>query len=164
MWPHKTKPCPATDEIRHQGGTTVLFIKVCKSHQKSHSHTISQPHQNKCQCPNHTHPSTSIRQIQDKEECHQQPDSSFDEYTFTLKKMAYSKMLKVTVRINDIPSTMIVDTGASLDIINEMTFHKLNQKACIQLGCTSTEVFAYGSHHQLPLLGKLHLLLRLVAT
>ena len=115
---------------------------------------MPQPCQHKRQFPKRTHPSTSIRQIQTQEESHQQTDSSEEEYIFTCEKMADSKMPKVTVKINDIPITMIVDTGASLDIIDEVTFNKLEQKAHIQLGCTSTKLFAYGSHEQLPLLGK----------
>ena len=153
-WPHKTKPCPATDEICRQCGKTGHFAKVCKGRPTSQSHTVPQPRQHKCQFPKRTHPSTSIRQIQKQEESHQQTDSSEEEYIFTCEKMADSKMPKVTVKINDIPITMIIDTGASLDIIDEVTFHKLEQKARIQLGRTSTKLFAYGSHEQLPLLGK----------
>ena len=63
-------------------------------------------------------------------------------------------MPNVTVKINDILITMIVDTGASLDIIDEVTFQQLQQNVNIQLGRTSAKLFAYGSHEQLPLLGK----------
>ena len=153
-WPHKNKPCPATDEAYRQCGKTGHFAKVCKSRSQSKSHKVSQPRQNNRPVPKRTPQSSSIHQVHEKENSHQQTESSDEEYIFTFEKIADSKMPKVTVKINDIPITMIVDTGASLDIIDEVTFQQLQQNANIQLGRTSAKLFAYGSHEQLPLLGK----------
>ena len=153
-WPHKNKPCPATEETCRQCGRTGHFARVCKSRTQSKSHTVSQPRQNKRPVPKRTPLSSSIRQVQEQEENHHETDSSEEEYLFTCMNKADGKMPKVKVKINDIPITMIVDTGASLDIIDEVTFHQLQQKTDIQLGRASTKLFAYGSDEQLPLLGK----------
>ena len=153
-WPHKNKPCPATEETCRQCGKTGHFARVCKSRTQSKSHTVSQPRQNKRPVPKRTPLSSSIRQVQEQEESHHEADSSEEEYLFTCMNKADGKMPKVKVKINDIPITMIVDTGASLDIIDEVTFHQLQQKTDIQLGRVSTKLFAYGSDEQLPLLGK----------
>ena len=153
-WPHKNKPCPATEEICRQCGKTGHFARVCKSSTQSKSHTVSQTRQNTRLVPKRTPLSRSIRQVQEQEESHHETDSSEDEYLFTCINKADGKMPKVKVKINDIPITMIVDTGASLDIIDEVTFHQLQQKTDIQLGRASTKLFAYGSDEQLPLLGK----------
>ena len=153
-WPHKNKPCPATEETCRQCGKTGHFAIVCKSSTQSKSHTVSQTRQNKRLVPKRTPLSSSIRQVQDQEESHHETDSSEDEYLFTCMNKADGKMPKVKAKINDIPITMIVDTGASLDIIDEVTFHQLQQKTDIQLGRASTKLFAYGSDEQLQLLGK----------
>ena len=53
------------------------------------------------------------------------------------------------------PLTIFLDTGASFNIIDEVTFHKLQQKTTIHLGRTSEKKnFAYGTQEQLLLLGK----------
>ena len=62
-----------------------------------------------------------------------------EENVFTCEKKTDSNMPKVTVKINDIPITMIADTGASLDIIDEVI--QLKQKTDIRLSLTSTKLF-----------------------
>ena len=153
-WPHKNNLCPATEETCRQCGKTGHFARVCKSRTQSKSHTVSQPRQNKRLVPKRTPFSSSIRQVQEQEESHHETDSSEEEYLFTCMNKADGTMPKVKVKINDIPITMILDTGASLYIIDEVTFHQLQQKTDIQLGRASTKLFAYGSDDQLPLLGK----------
>ena len=113
-----------------------------------------QPCQKKRPFSSRTHQSGSLHQVHDKEESHQESDRSGEENIFTCEKKADSKMTKVTVKINDIPIKMIVDTGASLEIIDEVTFHPLKQKTSIHLGHTSTKLSAYGSNKQLQLRGK----------
>ena len=89
---------------------------------------MSQPRQKKRPASKCTHQSGSLHQVYEKEESYQETDSSEEENIFTSEKKADSKMPKVTVKINDIPVTMILDTGTSLDIIDEVTFHQLEQK------------------------------------
>ena len=48
---------------------------------------------------------------------------------------------------------MIVDTGASTDILDENTFFKIKQQKNIKLQTPTKCIFAYGSHSQLTVLG-----------
>ena len=49
---------------------------------------------------------------------------------------------------------MIVDTGASTDIIDEDTFNRITQRLPVQLDSTTKCLFAYGSKDRLPTLGQ----------
>ena len=49
---------------------------------------------------------------------------------------------------------MIVDTGASTDIMDETTFTKVNCSSKIELQPTSKSIIAYGSQEQLTVLGQ----------
>ena len=67
---------------------------------------------------------------------------------------AHSKIPKVSIQINETPLDIIVDTGASSDILDETTFASLNKEGDIQLQPPSKHLCAYGSGQQLPVLGK----------
>ena len=49
---------------------------------------------------------------------------------------------------------MIVDTGASTDILDEDAFDKVNHLKKIELQTPTKRLFAYGSESQLKVLGK----------
>ncbi len=49
---------------------------------------------------------------------------------------------------------MLIDTGASINIIDEKTFAYITQFKPISLQRAHTKLFAYGSKQQLPILGK----------
>ena len=49
---------------------------------------------------------------------------------------------------------MIIDTGASTDILDEDAYHRINQQQDIALQPTTKRLFAYGSKSQLTVLGK----------
>ena len=63
-------------------------------------------------------------------------------------------MPQVRVKINNTPVKMILDTGASIDILDESTFHQVKAAKNIHLSRSTTKLFAYGSEQQL--LGKFH--------
>ena len=65
-----------------------------------------------------------------------------------------SKIPSVNVKINNTDVEMIIDTGASTDIIDEPTFEKVNQGKNLTLQSTTKRLFAYVSEEQLPVLGK----------
>ena len=81
--------------------------------------------------------------------------SSEEEYvhaTFTVSAMAYQKLPKFTVRINGTPIDIMADTGASVNILDEVAFAKLRTKP--KLNKTNEKIFPYGSNKPLPLVGK----------
>ena len=61
---------------------------------------------------------------------------------------------KVSIKINEVTVDMIVDTGASTDILNEVTYCRINHRQNIKLQPSTKCLFAYGSESQLAILGK----------
>lgn len=51
---------------------------------------------------------------------------------------------------------MVIDTGASIDIIDELAFNTLQQQRPVALQRSSTRIFAYGARNQLPVMGQFH--------
>ncbi len=76
--------------------------------------------------------------------------SSDDEYLYVLGNSTYSKAhWMVTVGINDIPVTVMIDTGASANIIDEDSFEEIQKHCTIELNSPTKRMFAYGSDSQL---------------
>ena len=61
---------------------------------------------------------------------------------------------KCQQKINNVNVTMIIDTGAIINIIDEQTFARVNANKNIRMQRTRTKTFAYGSEQHLPVLGK----------
>ena len=81
--------------------------------------------------------------------------SSDDEYLYTIEHNVLSaKTPMVPVQVNGVTVRMVVDTGASADILNEATFGQINHSGSIELQPLTKHLFAYGSKSQLPVLGK----------
>ena len=63
------------------------------------------------------------------------------------------KIPKVFIKIDDVVVEMIIDTGATTDILNEATYRNIRQEDS-ELQPTTKRLFAYGSDSQLKILGK----------
>ena len=59
-------------------------------------------------------------------------------------------MPSVNVKVSNVKVKMIIDTGASINIIDEKTFAHISKSTPISLKRTRTKLFAYGSTEQLP--------------
>ena len=83
------------------------------------------------------------------------PDSSSDdEYLYVLSQDAYgSRIPTMSVMISEIPVDMIIDTGASINILDETTYRKLNYSGKITLQPSTKQLFVYGSKSQLHIIG-----------
>ena len=81
------------------------------------------------------------------------PDSSSDdEYLYVLSRDTHgSKIPRKSVMINEID--MIIDTGASIDILDETAYHKVNYSGKITLQPSTKRLFAYGFKSQLHVIG-----------
>ena len=55
--------------------------------------------------------------------------------------------------INEIPVDIIIDTGASIDILDETAYHKVNYSGKITLKPSTKRLFAYVSKSQLHVIG-----------
>ena len=81
--------------------------------------------------------------------------SSEEEYvysTLTVSAMSHQKLLRFTVKINGTSINIMTDTGASVNILDEVAFAKLKKKPKVDK--TNEKIFPYGSNKPLPLLGK----------
>lgn len=94
-----------------------------------------------------------IRQVSAQE--NDASSSSDDEYLYTLEQGALSaKTLTIPVQVSGVTVDMIIDTGASADILDETTFNEINRSHKIQLQPPTKRLFAYGSKSQFAVLGK----------
>ena len=157
-WPHVNNPCPAKGQTCRKCGKQNHFAKVCfspsqvKGGGKSWQRPSPRPPKSRQRHP----PKSHLRQIATEPSQEQNDDSSTDdEYLYTLgNDLQITKTPEVQIQVNGIPVKMIVDTGASTDIIDEATFAKLNQGKKIALESSAKCVFAYGSKSQLSIVGK----------
>ena len=79
--------------------------------------------------------------------------SSDEEYLYMTDRRT-SKVPTVKVRVNDVEVEMIVDTGASTDILDEVTFQQIHRRNSIVLQPSSKRLFAYGSTDKLQTAGQ----------
>jgi transposase InsO family protein len=141
-WPHRNNPCPAKGQTCHKCGKPNHYAKVCRSSRNNKP-------QQKLHVRQVTENSTQEKSTQESEAS----SDSDDEYIFSTGKDE-SKIPTITVKINCADVPMIVDTGASTDIIDEKAFSQINQHLPVKLGHTTKRLFAYGSKTQLPTLGQ----------
>ena len=81
--------------------------------------------------------------------------SSDDDYIFTLGcEPGKMKVPETNVEINGVRMKMMIDTGASTDILDEAAFQKMNHTQPIKLTEDTCRMFAYGLQSQLRALGK----------
>ena len=138
-WPHRVKPCPAEGKTCRACGKLNHFAKMCLSKDKLHH----QPTNRK---------QASVNQLTVTDPA-VLSSSSDDEYLYTMGQDKLHKVPKVKVKINDVEVEMIVDTGASTDVIDEVTFRCINHHNNVILQPTIKRLFAYGSS-QLSVLGQ----------
>ena len=60
----------------------------------------------------------------------------------------------MNVEVNDVTVKMMIDTGASTDIIDEPTYQLIKQATPLTVEPDSFQILAYGSKSQLEALGK----------
>ena len=136
-WPHNAKTCPAKGQICHKCGRQNHFARMCLTKVPTQQPRINQM--------------TSEPLDSDS--------SSDDEYLYVLSQDTHgSKIPMMSVMISEIPVDMIIDTGASIDILDEMAYCKVNYNGKITLQPSTKRLFAYGSKSQLHVIGSLKLL------
>ena len=139
-WPHTDRPCPAKGQTCNKCGKLNHFAHVCMSRTVPPA-TNSGANQSKSQF--------RVRQVETIESS----DSS-DEYLYTLGNPAGSKTPVTSVLINSVPIKMMIDTGASTDIIDEHSFEEIKRHSDVPLQPPTKRIFAYGSESQLAVCGQ----------
>ena len=77
--------------------------------------------------------------------------SSEEDYAYSVKNKGNPKM-KTTICINSRKINFIVDTGATVEVIDSKTYDYL--QSSVKLSKSTTKIFAYGSDKPLPLKGQ----------
>ena len=146
-WPHKSGPCPAKGLECRKCGKPNHFAKVCRTKGSS----TARPTTKISFAPQKQR--RLVRQIVEQTPEHQ-TSSSDDEYMFILGQSSdKSKIPFVSVTVNGVSTDMIVDTGASTNVLDEVAFQKVNESKTITLKTPTKRLFAYGSPSQLNSLG-----------
>ena len=137
-WPHTTAPCPARGKQCNSCGKPNHFAKYCCSAKPSS--TSIGPTKHKHHTVHHVQPECLSRA------------SDTDEYFFTMSSQDQKTPI-TCVQINNVTVHMVVDTGASIDIVDEPTFPLLQKSTQINLRLPKTHVFTYGAATNLTVLG-----------
>ena len=142
-WPHNRNSYPAKGQLCRRCNKPNHFAKMCL--------TKPQMHQQRYRPQQNEQPS-SVNQVASEPG---KPDSSSDdEYLYVMSQdKSAPKIPTVSVTINEIPIDMIIDTGASIDILDETAYKKINHDSQITLQPSTKRLFAYGSQSQLHVLG-----------
>ena len=131
----------------HPGGVTACpaYGKKCRCCGKlNHFHAVCR---SKSKNQTEEHKSPNIRAIEEEN------SSSEDEYTFKLNS-GKPKQPLFDVKICDTPYTVMADSGASINVLDEKDYQKLLKKP--RLVKTDVKVYPYQSSKPLVVLGQFH--------
>ena len=82
-------------------------------------------------------------------------NESEDEYVFTLgPNQNKTRVPETSVEVNGVHVNVLIDTGASTDILDEATFSTINKAQQTKLQPDSCKIFSYGANSRLTTLGK----------
>ncbi|XP_033755766.1 uncharacterized protein LOC117338519 [Pecten maximus] len=116
--PHNDKPCPAKGKVCHSCKKYNHFSKVCKCKSKK-----------------------LVKQVEDKSS---QPcnESSSDEYLYGIQTInqVKSKQPNSAVTVDGLTLNILVDTGSSINVMEETCYNKIRNKKKLQKA--STKLFA----------------------
>ena len=128
-WPHTTSPCPARGKTCKKCGKPNHFAKMCftKSHAPELPQTKATTPYKKKQLSNVRHIQTQMEQSEQIESSSTE-SSSDEEGIFTIGNGKDKMKVPITnVEVNDVTVKMMIDTGASTDIIDEPTYQRIKQ-------------------------------------
>ena len=155
-WPHTRSPCPAKGKSCNKCGKPNHFAKMCLSSQQTITAHAQHSHQQRAQSSTQQ-PRSQVHYIstanEEKEES--SSDESDAEYVFTLgHEPGKAKVPETSIEVNGVSIKVLIDTGASTDILDEAAFDKIEQTQQIELKEHSCPIYGYGSDSQLGVLGK----------
>lgn len=143
--------CPARGKTCRTCGKNNHFEKVCRSRNKeTGNHSGSAP-----QLPAPQRQKTRVYQIETEDGYTQKDESqsdSDDEYVYIVCSLQRPTQPHTQVTIQNTPVDVIIDSGASVNIIDEATYQRL-APGC-KLDNARAKICTYGSTTPLPLRGK----------
>ena len=159
-YPHEGRPCPAKSSTCNYCGIKGHFAKVCKSKgrpfNKNDQDRTQQQHEPKPHQPDKQRQSRFKNSQQRASMVKTSPnnsdqESSDEDYMYAVSN-GKSQKTRATVKINGQDVSFLVDTGATVDIVDSATYSKLKQQVPLQK--STTKIFAYGFQTPLPLKGQ----------
>ena len=152
-YPHsQEKPCPAKGKLCRACKKPNHFEKVCRSKVQEGNN----PAKTKQGKSNRAVQAVQ-RGIDTDESTSQSSETSDDEIVFGVQnaQKCASKPPKATVTVGNCKIDVIVDTGASINILDTPTFNKIvGQNPKLQLTSSTSKVFAYAADVPLDIAGK----------
>ena len=163
-YPHINGRCPAQGKTCRLCQKMNHFARCCRSMRRN-ADNIQQVVP-ETEITNYQKATVSARQAFPSTQPSVVDSSSDDEYAFTTQSQKHvtrkSKMKspKVHVNINNTPREVVIDTGASVDIIDQATFSRIQKhlrkihRPPIALREAKTKVYGYGAEKPLDIAGK----------
>ena len=155
-WPHRNSLCPARGQTCRKCDKLNHYARVCRSARVQVPNNRAQVNVRQ---HNYMNSQENVQNIESQEPQASNPSSgSDDEFLLTCFDSKLPKMPSVNVKVSSVKVEMIIDTGASINIIDEKTFAHISKSTPISLKRTRTKLFAYGSTEQLPVIGQFAIL------
>ncbi|CAB3991765.1 PREDICTED: uncharacterized protein LOC107336737 [Paramuricea clavata] len=134
-YPHVGQ-CPAKGQTCHICGKVNHFAGVCKSKPKAPKQNTRKQHKGRGKALNPLN--------------HDETDNSDEDYLYTVNK-DQANTAKVKVKVGGASFMMTLDTGATINVIDEQTFSKMDG---VKLKQTNTKAFRYNTTQPVKFLGK----------
>ena len=139
MYPHtRTGACPAKGKTCNNCGKSNHFAAVCRG--KSNQTRVPR---NQTYNSSRKHKPTNLKTLDTES------NSSDDDYLYAVTNQKHNN--KVDVTVGGAKFKRIVDTGATINVIDQDTFNKMQD---ITLNRTSTKAFAYNTKSPVEFIGK----------
>ncbi|MCG8094404.1 MAG: DDE-type integrase/transposase/recombinase [Candidatus Thiodiazotropha endolucinida] len=143
-FPHRQGPCPAKGKFCAYCNKRDHFVSVCfkKKKQEKRQNRVKQVDLDPVTC-------TDSENDTDESE-NAETDISFGITVNQVKR----KPPKTEILINGLKCKLLVDTGSSINLLNESVLNKMKTRPKIYK--TDTKAYAYGQKEKLPIIGKVN--------
>ena len=104
--------------------------------------------------PSKTTQRKTVYVVDDDEISESSDDNSYETFTISVNNMVSNRTTQpmFKVKLLGTPLTLMADSGARINILDERDFNKLSPQPDLKL--TRVNIFAYKTHAPLPILGK----------
>ena len=151
-YPHKPQgtPCPAQGAICRKCGKQNHYARCCRSTDKKKFQS-SQQHVQKNRAVNKQRPRKDINYVK-QTSTYNDESSTDDDYAFTVHTGLKQKQPNIMLKVAGIKLNVLVDSGASTNILSEEAYRKLGDR--VKLTKAKTNIFSYNATEPLKLIGQ----------